>query len=711
MTLRFSVVIPTYQRRDVVVSSVQALAAQEGAPPFEVVVVVDGSDDGTAEALRGLATPFPLSVVEQPNAGRPAACNRGAAAASGELLLFLDDDMEAHPRLLAEHDRSHREGADAVIGHLPLHPDSPPSFLAEAVGAWAEQRREAMRQRGGRVELQDFVTGQMSIRRDVFTSVGGFDTYFTRPYGGEDLDLGRRLAAAGHTLAFNGDAISWQRYVITPRQLLRQWRYFGRGAVLLARKHPDQIDQIFRGWRRGRRLDRFALRWLRLPLGALALLCLGAGIERPFVVRVFFRVRNLEYFKGVRGAGGIPAAHPVRVLCYHAISDLAGSPYEPWGIPPRRFRRQLGLLARRLRFVDAAEFGRYLGGAGVPRRAALLTFDDCYRDLVDAGLPMLRDLGVPALAFAVSRRVGGTSDWDAEIGAPELPLADAAGLRELAEARVAIGSHTRTHRKLSRLAADELSDEIAGSLTDFEPLGLPRPAFLAYPYGAYSSAVTAAAAAAGLRGAFTTEPGLAQPGHDAYAVPRIEIRREDGSLRFLWKVAAIRRRSAGRHVTNEPAGRFVAPPPDGSVPRGGAPTISIVMAAYQAADTIAEAVASAFAQTVPPLEVIVCDDGSTDDLAAALAPYRGRVVLLHSEHGGAASAWNHALRAATGELVLRFDSDDVLLPGALEALGELAAARPDLDLLSTDVYFDVDGELVGRFYDENPFPVVGQRAA
>jgi glycosyltransferase involved in cell wall biosynthesis len=715
--LRFSVVIPTYQRRDVVVSSVRALQAQEDAPPFEVVVVVDGSVDGTAEALRALATPFPLSVVEQGNAGRPAACNRGAAAASGELLLFLDDDMEAHPRLLAEHDRSHREGADAVIGHLPLHPDSPPGFLAEAVGTWAEQRRHAMEERGGRVELPDFVTGQMSIRRDVFLHVGGFDTYFTRPYGGEDLDLGRRLAAAGHRLAFNGDAISWQRYVITPRQLLRQWRYFGRGAVLLARKHPDQTDQIFRGWRRGRRLDRFVLRWLRLPLRALVLLCLAVGIESRFVVRVFFRVRNLEYFKGVRGAGGIPAAHPVRVLCYHSISDLAGSPYEPWGIPQRRFRRQLRLLTRRLRFVDAAEFGRYLDGAGVPRRAALLTFDDCYRDLVEVGLPMLRELGVPALAFAVSRRVGGTSDWDAGIGAPELPLADAAGLHELAQARVTIGSHTRTHRKLSRLSADELSDEIAGSLADFEPLGLPRPTFLAYPYGAYSSEVTEAAAAAGLRGAFTTEPGLAQPGHDDYAVPRIEIRREDGWLRFAWKVVTAgrwsgkRRRSRVSGAASAPAGCFVAPAPDGTVARGDAPTISIVMAAYQAADTIAEAVASALAQTVPPLEVIVCDDGSTDDLAAALAPYRERVVLLHKEHGGAAAAWNHALRAAAGELVLRFDSDDVLLPGALEALRELAAARPDLDLLSTDVYFDVDGELVGRFYDENPFPVADQRAA
>src|SRR5919197_4255972 len=100
-----------------------------------------------------------------------------------------------------------------------------------------------------------------------------------------------------------------------------------------------------------------------------------------------------------------------------------------------------------------------------------------------------------------------------------------------------------------------------------------------------------AAAAAGLRAAFTTERGLAQPGQDVYAIPRIEIRRGDGWLRFLLKVAAIRHRSAGRRVTNEPAGRFVAPAPERSVARGDAPTISIIMAAHEAADTIAEAVA------------------------------------------------------------------------------------------------------------------------
>jgi glycosyltransferase involved in cell wall biosynthesis len=163
-------------------------------------------------------------------------------------------------------------------------------------------------------------------------------------------------------------------------------------------------------------------------------------------------------------------------------------------------------------------------------------------------------------------------------------------------------------------------------------------------------------------------------------------------------------------VASKPAGRFVVPVPEGDVGRGEAPTFSIVIAAYQAAETIGEAVASALSQTAPPLEVIVCDDGSTDDLEAALAPYRERITFLPGEHAGAAAARNRALGVATGDFVVLLDADDVLLPRRLEALGELAAARPDLDLLSTDVYFEVDGEPVGRFYDENPFPVADQRA-
>src|SRR5439155_25515228 len=107
---RFSIIIPTHQRRDIVVANVSALERQD-CRDFEVVVVVDGSTDGTATALRSLSPTFPLTVVEQDNLGAAQARNVGAARAAGDILVFLDDDMEADASLLREHDRPHRAGA------------------------------------------------------------------------------------------------------------------------------------------------------------------------------------------------------------------------------------------------------------------------------------------------------------------------------------------------------------------------------------------------------------------------------------------------------------------------------------------------------------------------------------------------------------------------------------------------------------------------
>ena len=155
--------------------------------------------------------------------------------------------------------------------------------------------------------------------------------------------------------------------------------------------------------------------------------------------------------------------------------------------------------------------------------------------------------------------------------------------------------------------------------------------------------------------------------------------------------------------------RLLAPPAQ-NVTSGAVPSFSIAIAAYQVADVIGEAVASALAQTVPPLEVVVCDDGSTDDLEAALAPYRDRIVLVRKANGGEASAKNAAARAASGDFVAILDADDVYLPERLAALGELAAARPDLDILTTDAFLELEGEVLRRVYGPDwPFEVADQR--
>jgi glycosyltransferase involved in cell wall biosynthesis len=119
--------------------------------------------------------------------------------------------------------------------------------------------------------------------------------------------------------------------------------------------------------------------------------------------------------------------------------------------------------------------------------------------------------------------------------------------------------------------------------------------------------------------------------------------------------------------------RLAAPPPAGPVARAAPPTFSVAIAAYQAADVVGEAIESALAQTVPPHEVVVCDDGSTDDLDRALEPYRDRIVLLRQRNRGEAAAKNAAARAASGDFVAILDADDVYLPERLEALGRLAA--------------------------------------
>jgi glycosyltransferase involved in cell wall biosynthesis len=118
-TLSYSVVIPTYNRRDMVVEAVASVLAQRESAPHEVIVVVDGGSDDTAAIVRAR---YPsVRVVEQPNLGLPVARNTGLAAATGEWVCFLDDDDLWHPAKMAE------TGA-----YLAAHPDC----RALLTGSW-----------------------------------------------------------------------------------------------------------------------------------------------------------------------------------------------------------------------------------------------------------------------------------------------------------------------------------------------------------------------------------------------------------------------------------------------------------------------------------------------------------------------------------------------------------------------------------------------
>jgi glycosyltransferase involved in cell wall biosynthesis len=141
------------------------------------------------------------------------------------------------------------------------------------------------------------------------------------------------------------------------------------------------------------------------------------------------------------------------------------------------------------------------------------------------------------------------------------------------------------------------------------------------------------------------------------------------------------------------------------------PSFAIVITAYQAADVIASAVDSALAQTRPAEEVIVVDDGSTDDLQAALEPFGERLRLVSKRNGGGASARNAGVAATACEFMAILDADDAYHPRRLEATAELCRQRPEFDLIATDARFVVDGQPAGTFLEHNPFPEDDQRAA
>lgn len=547
-----SIIIPTYQRRELVSGLVRSLEKQRFEGSFEVIVVVDGSTDGTTEALQHVRVPFALRVLQQPNLGLSRTRNRGASLATGGILLFLDDDMEPDPQLLAEHLRTHRSGAEVVLGRIPLHPESPDNLLSQGVGKWATGLSERLADPDWQPEYDDLIGGHISVRKEVFEATGGFDERFNPEgaYGAEDVELGYRLIAAGRRIVFNPDAVCYQRYVVDARTHLRQNRQVGHSDVAIVRKHPGLHDRTFAYKTRTSEIHRILWRpvvafprlagFTTTPLRWVAVRRVLQGRRDRLTALLFFSVRSVEYWRGVSEAGGIPRPRPVRVLAYHAIADLSGDPVlEQYGIPLPEFEGQLDALRRAgYRFIEPLELVNMVQeGGGVPRKAVLMTFDDCYRDLLDVALPSLQERGVPAVAFAVTGRLGGSNDWDRAIGARPLPLLDAEDLGRLYEAGVEIGAHSRTHRMLPRVSNEELGEEIGGSLDDLASSGLGRLRLFAYPGGEHDHRVRSAVRRAGVRAAFTVDPGRALPNQDFTRIPRIEVLRRDTGARFRLKVA------------------------------------------------------------------------------------------------------------------------------------------------------------------------------
>jgi glycosyltransferase involved in cell wall biosynthesis len=296
-----SIVTPTFNRRVSLERMLGSLVLQLlPARDFEVIVVDDGSTDGTVDRLRRARYPFALKVAQQQHRGPAAARNLGVARATADLILFLD-------ALVAQHVAAHAAWEDSVV----IGPMSPPvGWRRSSWIRWEEaklrRQYEAMKNGLYACTPRQFFTANASLARRRFLLSGGFDPAFTRA---EDVELGYRLRDLGMRFVFEPSAEvlhfasrSFESWCRTPYQ-------YGRSDVVMeTRKGHESLSAARHEFRSRHPLTRAVARACvgrptvasaaRILLGGLARGSSGVGLERASSLALS-ALFNLQYWQGV----------------------------------------------------------------------------------------------------------------------------------------------------------------------------------------------------------------------------------------------------------------------------------------------------------------------------------------------------------------------------------------------------------------------------
>jgi GT2 family glycosyltransferase len=253
VTLRpdLSVIVPTRNRARSLKRTIEAFARQSnGAGRFEVIVVANASLDETSVLVPGLGVPFELRLSEIPLPGMSRARNTGAAQAHGRILVFLDDDIEVQPDFVEAHRHVHQLAHNFVaVGNLLAPPlMRPPDLFVERLRRLDKAFAALLAEASTRLNAFCMIGGNMSLSRELFERVGGFDQSLVA-YGGEDYEFGLRAQKLGARFVFVPKAAGfhYSHENTSLQSYLSNARSVGRNDTVIVQKHPEALDHLTLG--------------------------------------------------------------------------------------------------------------------------------------------------------------------------------------------------------------------------------------------------------------------------------------------------------------------------------------------------------------------------------------------------------------------------------------------------------------------------------
>ncbi|HLG31359.1 MAG TPA: glycosyltransferase [Candidatus Brocadiales bacterium] len=227
-----SIIIPVYNGEKTLARCLTSLQSQTiSRDKYEIIVVDDGSKDGTRKVAEG----FAVTVISQKNQGPAAARNLGVKMSKGDIVLFIDADCAAAPNWIEEMTKPFSN--PDIVGVKGTYKTTQQDLLARFVQLEYEEKYERMK----RFPYIDFIdTYSAGFRKDIFQKYGGFNTSFPTATV-EDQEFSFRLAKDGHKMVFQPDAFVYHTHQSTLKGYMRRKFWIAYWKVLVLKHHPEKF--------------------------------------------------------------------------------------------------------------------------------------------------------------------------------------------------------------------------------------------------------------------------------------------------------------------------------------------------------------------------------------------------------------------------------------------------------------------------------------